>query len=214
MIINNMDFDGFYETIVNYTLLDAERIHSLMNLTQDVNHRKIEGDIVECGSCKGGSSAALRVCMGDYRKLWIYDSFEGLPETNKKDGQEAKKWIGDCKSTVQNVLEVMALTNAKDEEFVIRKGLFSDTFRQTLPKKVALLHCDADWYESVMLVLETFYPLIPDGGVVILDDFGHWEGCRVAFYDFCKKFDEQPLLERVDYTQAYWIKGKKHKRNG
>jgi O-methyltransferase len=65
-----------------------------------------------------------------------------------------------------------------------------------------------------MLVLETFYPLIPDGGVVILDDFGHWEGCRVAFYDFCKKFDEHPLLERVDYTQAYWIKGKKHSRHG
>jgi O-methyltransferase len=137
MIINNMDFDGFYETIVNYTLLDTERIHSLMNLTQDVNHRKIEGDIVECGSYKGGSSAALRVCMGNYRKLWIYDSFEGLPETNKKDGQEAKKWIGDCKATVQNVLEVMALTNAKNEEFVIRKGLFSDTFRQTLPEKVS-----------------------------------------------------------------------------
>jgi O-methyltransferase len=81
-----------------------------------------------------------------------------------------------------------------------------------LPERVALLHCDADWYDSVHIVLRTFYPLIPPGGCVILDDFGYWEGCREAFYDFCLQRGEKPLLERLEADQAYWIKGKTHNR--
>ena len=95
---------------------------------------------------------------------------------------------------------------------VIRKGLFIQTFKQTLPQRIALLHIDGDWYESVLLTLETFYPLVADGGVIILDDFGFWEGCRRAFYEFCRKYRVEPLIERVGDTQAYWIKGKQHQR--
>jgi len=108
----------------------------------------------------------------------------------------------------------MAATGASREEFIIREGWFQDTFKQPLPENVALLHCDADWYQSVTIALETFYPRMPAGACVILDDFGYWDGCRIAFYDFCEKYGERPLLERVGNTQAFWIKGKEHNRNG
>jgi hypothetical protein len=100
----------------------------------------------------------------------------------------------------------MAAVSTGPERYTIREGWFHDTFKDTLPSQVALLHCDSDWYESVSLVLETFYPLVPDGGCVILDDFGFWEGCREAFYEFCHRHGEKPLLERVERDQAFWIK--------
>jgi O-methyltransferase len=209
-----MSFEGLCQAVKDYTLLDTERLHSLWGLVNDINHRGITGDIVECGSYRGGSSAVLRAGMGPHRKLWIYDSFQGLPETSEQDSEEAQKWISECAASMDDVLEILAATGATREEFVIREGWFLDTFKQALPKQVALLHCDADWYESVTLVLETFYPLMPNGACIILDDFGHWEGCRMAFYDFCEKYSERPLLERVGYTQAFWIRGKEHNRNG
>ncbi|MFX0201330.1 MAG: TylF/MycF/NovP-related O-methyltransferase [Candidatus Hodarchaeota archaeon] len=209
-----MKFEDLYRAVASYTMLDAERIQSLWTLVNDINIRKIGGDIVECGCSKGGSSAVLRAGMGSQRKLWIYDSFEGMPETSAQDGDEARKWVGRCGGSIDDVLTILEVTGAVREEVVIRKGWFKDTFTQELPEKVALLHCDADWYESVTLVLQTFYPLMPEGACLILDDFGYWEGCRLAFYDFCGKHGERPLLERVGTTQAYWIKGKEHNRNG
>jgi O-methyltransferase len=152
--------------------------------------------------------------MGSGRKLWIYDSFKGMPETCELDGEEAKKYVGTCLAAKGDVLEILRATGARPDEFVIVEGLFEDTFQKKLPEQVALLHCDADWYQSVTLVLETIYPLMPQGACIILDDFGFWEGCRHAFYDFCQKQGETPLLERVGITQAYWIKGKEHNRNG
>ena len=208
-----LDFENLYRIVQNYSLLDHERLCSLWNLINNLNHQGVSGDVVECGSYKGGSGALLRAGMGSGRKIWFYDSFQGMPETIYQDGEEARKWVGGCKATVSDVLEVLTATGATPEEVVIREGWFIDTFNQFLPDQVALLHCDADWYESVFLVLETFYPLMPNGACVVLDDFGHWEGCRLAFYDFCEKHEERPLIERVGYSQAYWLKGRKHNRN-
>ncbi len=198
--------------VTPYTLCDSERIKSLINLSAYVNLEGIEGDFVECGTYKGGTAAVLSKYMGAGRRLYLYDSFEGLPETSEKDGAEAAKWVGKCVGSVEDVKEVMKLVQTKDDQHVIRKGWFEQTFREALPNKVALLHCDADWYSSVMIVLDTFYPLIPEGGCIVLDDFGYWEGCREAFYDFCEKRGEKPLLERVGRSQAYWIKAQKHNR--
>jgi len=209
-----VDFNQLYEIITDYTLLDVERIRSPWKLIKDVGSRGTKGDIVECGRYKGGSSAVLRMGMGPNRQLWLYDSFQGMPETSEINGDEAKKYVDTYAASVEDVLRILTTTGAKTEEFLIMEGLFQETFQKSLPEKAALLHCDADWYESVSLVLETFYPLIPDGGCVILDDFGFWEGCRRAFYDFCEKYGQRPLLERVGGTQAFWIKGKEHTRDG
>ncbi len=209
-----IDFTHLCQAVKNYTLLDTERLLSLWTLVKDINHRQVIGDIVECGAYKGGSSAVLRAAMGPHRRLWIYDSFRGMPETSQGDGPEAKKWVGECVGSVGNVMEILRATGASDEEFIIHEGWFENSFKQTLPKTVALLHCDADWYQSVMITLQAFYPLMPKGACIILDDFGYWEGCRSAYYDFCLKSGERPLLERIGKFQAYWIKGKEHNRNG
>lgn len=206
--------DNHLKNVVGpFTLSDSERIDSLINLARYTNLNEITGDFVECGTYKGGTAAVLSRHMGENRHLWLYDSFEGMPNTTDEDGKEAKKWIGKCSATIKDVEKVLALVDTSEDYYTVKKGWFEQTFQEELPKQVSLLHCDADWYNSVFLVLDTFYPLIPKGGCIILDDFGYWEGCREAFYDFCEKHNEKPLLERVGSTQAFWIKGKLNARN-
>ena len=200
------------QQVQNHTLCSPRRLTSLMRICQYLNESKIEGDFVECGTAKGGSAAVISKFLDQKRHLWLYDSYEGMPETTEKDGEDAKEWIGKCVASVEDVQEVMNLVSTCRSKYTIKKGWFHQTFLDPLPNQIALLHCDADWYESVSIVLETLYPLVSEGGCFVLDDFGYWEGCREAFYDFCTRNQEKPLLERVELDQAYWIKGKSHNR--
>lgn len=192
-----------FNQIKDSTLLSFDRIKNLMLLCDYCNKNKIEGDFVECGTYKGGSAAVLSKYLAESRHLRLYDSFEGMPETTEKDGEAAKEWIGECVGSIEDVKEVMNLVSTPEIEYTIKKGWFEQTFQDQLPCKVAFLHCDTDWYKSVLLVLRTFYPLVSEGGVIVLDDFGYWEGCREAFYNFCKEYNEKPLLERIGNSQAY-----------
>lgn len=197
-----------------YTYCGERKLRSLIQLCEYLNTNHIPGDFVECGTYKGGSAAVLSTQLSHDRHLWLYDSFQGMPPTSDKDGYAAKQWVGRCFASVAEVEEVLQIVGMTPTQYTIQAGWFEQTFQQPLPETVALLHCDADWYDSVLLVLETFYPRIPVGGCIVLDDFGFWEGCREAFYDFCYKHHEKPVIERVDVDQAYWIKGKTHNRDG
>lgn len=211
-MMTNETINNLLDTVAGYTYCTRGKLETLIKLCQYVNANQVLGDFVECGTCKGGSAAVLSKFMENRRHLWIYDSFQGMPETTSKDGDEAKDWVGKCHALPDDVREIMARVQTHDSDYTIKEGWFKESFQAETPKKVSLLHCDADWYESTMLALQTYYDLIPIGGCIILDDFGYWEGCREAFYDFCSQRGEKPLLERVECDQAYWIKGKTHNR--
>lgn len=212
------ELDSLFRTVQPYTYCSIGKLTALTKVSQYLNQNNILGDFVECGTYKGGSAAAISQYLSSEfldsnRHLWLYDSFAGLPETSSQDGEDAKQWIGGCYANIDDVHEVMKLVGTSKTDYTIREGWFEQTFvNYPLPEKVALLHCDADWYKSVLLVLETFYERIPVGGCVVLDDFGFWEGCREAFYDFCHKYNEKPLIERVESDQAFWIKGRMNNR--
>ncbi len=197
-----------------FTMISGLRLIMLYGLAREMGSN-IEGDIVECGVCNGGSAALIGAAIRDYPNcsLLLYDTFEGLPAPSPKDGLLAHKFEGECKGSTEAVLEVLRKTRFPLERVVFRKGLFKDTFNEIPTKCVVLLHIDADWYDSVLHSLRTFYPLIPDGGIIVLDDFGFWEGAREAFYDFCKEQGIKPLLERVGPWQAFWRKGCEHNRS-
>jgi len=201
-------FDELFALVQANTYCDYETLKSLARLARLVDEAKIEGDFVECGTYKGGSAAVIAHYMKAHRHLWLYDSFQGLPPATEVDGADAQEWTGKCYGTETEVLELMKAAGVPENRFTLMKGWFNETFKEHLPEKVAFLHCDADWYDSVLLVLETFYPRMENGAVIVLDDFGAWEGCREAFYDFCQKHNVKPLLERVAQAQAFWVKGK------
>jgi len=195
-----------------YTMVDPLRLAMLHQLVGEVPD---EGDVVECGVCNGGSAAVLASVIRNHptKSLWLYDTFQGIPSPTARDGADAQKCSGHWVGSVDRVNEVLALVGFPKGRAVIREGLFKDSFKKPLPQSVALLHIDADWYEGVLNALKTFYPLVLVGGVVVLDDFGYWEGTREAFYDFCVECNVKPLLERAGNTQAFWRKGQTHNRN-
>ena len=135
-----------------------------------------------------------------------------MPLTTEEDGSAAASYIGACVGAEDQVKEAVRIVGFPQDNIIIRKGWFQDTFLSPLPKTIALLHLDCDWYESVLLSLRTFYDLVSPGGIILLDDFGHWEGCREAFYDYAQERKLKPLLERFSYAQAFWVKERTHNR--
>jgi O-methyltransferase len=207
------EIGALIRTVTPYTLTCPLRLSTLHGLVCELQQESVAGDIVECGVFKGGSAAIMAAgARGTTARLWLYDTFAGLPATTEKDGPLAVQYVGTCNGSVEATEEVLQKVGFPAENTVIRRGLFSQTFEEALPDQVSLLHIDADWYESVLLALTTFYPRVSIGGIIVLDDFGYWEGCRRAFYEFCKKTGTEPLLERIGQSQAFWKKGVEHAR--
>ncbi|HJO38786.1 MAG: TylF/MycF/NovP-related O-methyltransferase [Vicinamibacterales bacterium] len=201
---------GRIDRLAEFSCSDSRELTRLCEIAYDVGDRGVTGDLVECGVRNGGSAAALSLGLPG-RSVWLYDSFEGLPPPGPRDGAAADGWAGRCRGTEDRV--VAALEIAGVGEYTIRPGWFAETFAAPpAPERIALLHVDADWYDSAIESLERFYPLVADGGAIVLGDFGHWEGCREAYYDFCRRHDLKPLLERYGHSGAWWVKGRRHNR--
>ncbi len=200
------------EMVKPYTFANPAKLANLRAIARRVAAAGVVGDVVECGTYRGGSAAVLGTTLKPDQHLWLYDSFQGMPEITSADGEHARQYVGKGVASPEDVREILGKAGLRPEQFTICPGWFAESFERQAPATVAFLHCDADWYESVLLVLETFYPRVPEGGCVVLDDFGYWEGCREAFYTFCARHNEHPLLERFDIDQAYWVKGRKHNR--
>ena len=86
-------------------------------------------------------------------------------------------------------------------------GMVEQTLLKQKPEKVALLRLDTDWYESTKCELEQLFPRLVPGAVLIIDDYGHWDGCRRAVDEYFEQHQVRMLLNRIDYTARigiYW----------
>jgi O-methyltransferase len=86
------------------------------------------------------------------------------------------------------------------------RGPVEQTLPEHAPERLALLRLDTDWYESTRHELEHLYPRLADGGVLIVDDYGHWEGARRAVDEYFDGRAAPLLLSRVDYTGRIAVK--------
>ena len=154
------------------------------------------------------------------RDLWLYDTFEGMPEPDENDfskrsGNAKEKFkdvkISDsssdwCRATLDDVQANIKIANYPADKIHFIKGKVEDTIPAQMPKSIALLRLDTDWYASTKHELEHLFPLLVTGGVLIIDDYGHWEGCRKAVDEYFAMQTKKPLLVRVDYTGRVAIK--------
>jgi O-methyltransferase len=85
-------------------------------------------------------------------------------------------------------------------------GKVEDTFPKDTPDKIAILRLDTDWYESTRHELIHLYPKLSIGGVLIIDDYGHWEGARKAVDEYINDNTLRILLNRIDYTGRIAVK--------
>jgi O-methyltransferase len=175
------------------TMLPVERLHDLVRQVDFVETQGVPGAFVECGTWRGGASFLMGL-RAPQRRLWMFDSFEGLPPPAPIDGPAAQRWAHDvdgpdyydnCRATVEEV-KAHALRLGLQDRVEIVKGWFEDTLPTAKERigPVALLRLDADWYESVRTCLHTLFDLVVPGGFVVIDDYYDWDGCAIAVHEF------------------------------
>ena len=194
-----------------YTMLDIPRLAFLYRLTKKADSTKLPGNIVECGVANGGSAAILAYASRGSsmkRKIWLFDSFQGMPKPTEEDGKRAfdqfhEGWLKGDPVRVNQIFQELKIPL---KNIRIVKGWFQDTFITVDVGRIALLHIDADWYESVKLCLHQFYDSVVVGGAIVLDDYGCWEGCRAATNEFLKDRRLKGELLQVDSGVAYYFR--------
>jgi O-methyltransferase len=209
-----------------YTMTSAARVWALVNAIQYISGNRIEGDICECGVWRGGSSmaAALKLkSLGDIRKLWLYDTFAGMsePTAHDKVTQKAASAYGEwrkhqrgttlnewCFAPLDDVRRNMQSTGYPIDLVSCVVGKVEHTLNvpANIPDRIALLRLDTDWYESTKVELEALYDKVSPGGVVIIDDYGHWDGTRRAVEEFFASRPRKMLLDRIDHAGRLGVK--------
>lgn len=212
-------------SVLPFTMTSHERLVSLLNSLDYLVKNKIAGDIVECGVWRGGSMAlAARKLVNlkeTQRKLFLFDTFEGMPPPTEYDKsavdhtmakiqlQQADKFEGNnvwCYSTLEEVKKNLEVTGYPKENICYFKGKVEDTLPEPAVKDIALLRLDTDWYESTKHELETLFDHLVPGGIMIIDDYGHWSGAKKAVDEFFEKRQLPVFLSRIDYTGRLYIK--------
>ena len=190
-----------------YTMVGVPRLRTLYRLANRAIAQGVEGAFVECGTCNGGSGAVLaHVAAKAHRPVWLFDSFEGLPEPAPEDGESAAGWKGECLGQEALVSEVLSRVDASMRDVHIVKGWFENTLMSAATGPIAVLHLDGDWYESTRQILHALYDRIDPRGFLSVDDYGHWPGCRRAVDEFFRERGQQPRIVRSDYTGVWFEK--------
>ena len=224
-ISGDEEFMEIYSKCKPYTMTTVERMFSLYQAIKYIQENNIEGDFVECGLWKGGSCmmmAYMLVKMGvTSRKIYLYDTFEGMSAPTELDrvsgsGSDADELLKKadkndpasvwCYSTIDEVKANVGLTGFPASNFVFVKGKVEDTIPNTTPTKIALLRLDTDWYESTLHELKYLYQLLVKNGILIIDDFGFWEGAKKAVLQYFAENKIYPIINRIDDTGRIIIK--------
>ncbi len=213
------------ESVRPFTMTSSERIWSLLKAVEYVHTNKVAGDFVECGVWRGGSVLAmiaqLKNLNAPERKIWLYDTFEGMTAPTSHDvdsvgGVSAAKLLSTtavadgnnvwCLASLEDVETNLSKTSYSTEQLVFVKGDVASTLKESAPSEIALLRLDTDWYESTKAELEILYPKLVPGGVCILDDYGHWQGARKAVDDYFHQLGARPLLMPIDFSGRIFTK--------
>jgi O-methyltransferase len=210
------DRHALYARVRPYTQTSRERVTTLADAVEYVIRACVPGDFVECGVWRGGSSMAVALTLlrlgATDRDLWLYDTFGEMPPPGEHDrdhaGREVKgqerTMLGNSGLSLPEVEAAMRSTRYPELRVRYVLGRVEDTIPASSPAQIALLRLDTDWYESTRHELVHLYPRVAKGGVVIIDDYGHYAGAREAVD---KYFASEPiLLARVDYTCRVAVK--------
>lgn len=217
------EFKEIYYKVKPYTMTSIERMYALYKATEYIAKKNLPGSIVECGVWKGGSAMIAALTLMSLKKterdIYLYDTYEGMSKPTEKDvrftGISAKgKWRKSkksnhnawCYSPLEEVRNNLFSTGYPKERIHFIKGKVEETIPKTIPKAIALLRLDTDWYESTYHELRFLYPLLSPEGILLIDDYGCWQGAREAVDTFFSK-DAQPIyFNRIDYTGRIGVK--------
>jgi O-methyltransferase len=219
------EFMALYERCREQSMASIERMYALYQAVTHIVDIGITGDFVECGVWRGGSIMMMALTLlhkkAADRRIWLYDTFDGMTPPSCDDiqamtGHAASTILTDNPRDLNNPFWGVA-PRAVVEANLVKTGYPMDLFQwvegdvaETLPtqapQQLALLRLDTDWYESTRYELETLYPRLQTGGVMIIDDYGYWTGARKAVDGYFAGLERPPMLHRIDYTGRIAVK--------
>lgn len=216
------EFLQIYEACSPFTMTSLERMYALYKSVQHLELARIPGDIVESGIWQGGSAmvCALTLLQAGTidRTIHLYDTFDGMPEPTDRDcdyaGNHASARLSAAAPTFNDlgrvdfheVRERLLATGYPESRIHLVKGRVEETIPAHAPDTIALLRLDTDWYTSTRHELEHLYPKLSPGGVLLIDDYGHWKGSREAVDEYFQTTAHPILLNRIDYTGRIGVK--------
>jgi hypothetical protein len=202
--------------VKRHTMTSPERIVALAEAVRHISRNRVPGAIVECGVWRGGSMMAVALTLqrlqDTTRDLLLFDTFQGMSAPTVQDvdlrGSHADVAapLGSFSISVEHVAANVASTGYPQERVRLVKGKVEETIPNSAPPEIALLRLDTDWYASTRHELEHLYPRLARGGVLIIDDYGHWKGAKDAVDAYFDEHPPRPLLHRIDYTGRACIK--------
>jgi hypothetical protein len=206
------------------TMVAPERLHAYLEAARHVVRHGVPGAIVECGVWRGGATvAAIRALQSldvADRDIYLYDTFEGMNEPGvhdvRHDGEPAilkfnrlkidrdrSDW---CRAELEGVQQAVLATGYPAERIHFIKGKVEETIPEQAPERIAVLRLDTDWYESTRHELEHLFPRLVQGGVLLLDDYGYWQGARRAVDEYLAEQQIPMFLARCDDTGRVGVK--------
>ena len=207
-------FKNIAEMCMPYTESSVESLYALYKSVEYIVAAKIPGDLVISGVGRGGDcvlvAATLLAFHDDTRRIFMFDTFEVVSHrdsANDSDPDSPK-----CVSVAELQLRLCRAGYPLDK-LVFVKGFVEETAGLEHPvKDVALLHLNIDLYRSTLRMLESFYPCLADGGVLVLDDYGHCAGQHDAATAYFKAIREPALFNRIDYGCRVSVKRRTDRR--
>jgi O-methyltransferase len=198
------------EAVKPRTMTAPDKLFALILATRYVVEHRIPGSVVECGVWRGGSMQAVARTLLAHgatdRDLYLFDTFEGMPAPTDKDRRHDGKLASELLATREKTKSVWAVASLEDvqagmaetgypmQRIHFHAGLVEDTIPAQAPDRIAILRLDTDWYESTKCELEHLYDRVPSGGVLLIDDYGFWQGARQAVDEFLEHTGARLLL--------------------
>jgi O-methyltransferase len=211
-----------YRKVEPYTMTGVERVVTLIRAVRYLIDNGIEGDFVECGVWRGGSMMAVAYALKSKgatgRKLFLYDTFSGMPPPSVRDvrydGETASGLLATrtkdaplwAYASLEDVTANLTSTGYPMENLRLIRGKVEDAIPREAPARICLLRLDTDWYESTRHELIHLYPRLERNGILVIDDYGHWRGAKEATDEFFDQSKPAPFLHRIDYTGRLIVK--------
>ncbi len=211
-----------FQKVKPFTMTSPERVAALCQAIRYVVRSEIPGAIVECGVWRGGSMMAVaRTLMESQatdRELFLFDTFEGMPAPGERDRLFTGETVAEllehpgvadriqAYASFEDVRKNMSSVAYPAERLHFVRGKVEDTIPDRAPQAIAVLRLDTDWYESTRHELLHLFPRLSTGGVLIIDDYGDWQGARQAVDEYVEKYQGPLLLNRIDHTGRIAVK--------
>lgn len=204
---------NFDNNQIDPTIINREQIEKIVENLLIVLDKDIVGDVVELGCYVGESSKYLMQSLVKYnstKKLYVYDSFEGLPDLSK--WEENTGWTPRTLKTTQDVLMKNFINNDLPIPFV-HKNWFKDIPDDVLPEHICFAFLDGDFYESIYDSLVKIFEKIPIGGYILFHDYDRPDlpGVRGAVEQFLTERGLQNTTTVIADQLGLYIKGEDKK---